>query len=846
MAARISDRISARNLANDEPIQAYEADGVTVVDLLKVNASDQISIAVDGQDVVIGGTVNARNIATDGAKLDGIEVSADVTDTANVVGALTAGTNITIAANGTIASTDTNTTYSIGDGGLTTNDFTNADHTKLNGIATGANNYTLPAGYATETYVGTQISNLVDSSPAALNTLNELAAAIGDDANFSTTVTNNIATKLPLAGGTLTGNLTITGTITTNGPANTVNTLNSSSGFSSLLIKSGDTTGYSYLFFNDASAENARIVGSADTLYIQAGASATTVAAFTAGAAAIYGDLGVSGNILAGTATTAYAQTGRADNLVIGSPTDHSGITVVSSTTTNGALYFSDGTVAANHYAGHVLYNHNLGKLILGASATNIMGVTSAGVEVVGTIRNSTAPANYAHGVASNMVIGNSVDNGGLTLVSASSLSTSIHFARGSVGTDQYRGYLNYVHSTDIMNFGTSGAGRMDLSVTGLNVVGDVKASGAFTRSIPNGGYLEGTYNSLGTNSAQTNPIYIIGSAYQPFSTTLSNMYGVGYSHSNASFINFTGQSGWGMYVASDGDARIWLGAGNGVISSTGEHYVGANKVWHAGDAVTASTATALTAGNKTIAGQLTVGNTTSSDIFMVDTNEGNRRIHCNSNRIGFLNSSNGWSAYSTDAGVWSCVQGLNVTGSITTAGTAVFNGSDTWFRSAGQSGWYSTTYAGGMYMIDTTWVRVYNGKGLYVANQIGASGNISAYYSDERLKTKTGKIEGALEKVQSLKGFYYVENELARSLGYKNEEEQVALSAQDVQAVMPHAVSLAPVDMETDEFSGEITSKSGENYLTVDYARLVPLLVESIKELKAEIDTLKTQLDIS
>ena len=67
--------------------------------------------------------------------------------------------------------------------------------------------YTLPSGLATETYVGTQISNLVDSSPAALNTLNELAAALGDDANFSTTVTNSIATKLPLAGGTLTGDV---------------------------------------------------------------------------------------------------------------------------------------------------------------------------------------------------------------------------------------------------------------------------------------------------------------------------------------------------------------------------------------------------------------------------------------------------------------------------------------------------------------------------------------------------------------------------------------------------------------------------------------------------------------
>ena len=48
-------------------------------------------------------------------------------------------------------------------------------------------------GYATESYVTTQVNSLIDSAPGALNTLNELAAAIGDDASFSTTVTNLIA-----------------------------------------------------------------------------------------------------------------------------------------------------------------------------------------------------------------------------------------------------------------------------------------------------------------------------------------------------------------------------------------------------------------------------------------------------------------------------------------------------------------------------------------------------------------------------------------------------------------------------------------------------------------------------
>ena len=61
---------------------------------------------------------------------------------------------------------------------------------------------------ATTAYTDTAVSNLVDSSPGALNTLNELAAAMGDDANFSTTVTNSIATKMPLSGGEFTGNVT--------------------------------------------------------------------------------------------------------------------------------------------------------------------------------------------------------------------------------------------------------------------------------------------------------------------------------------------------------------------------------------------------------------------------------------------------------------------------------------------------------------------------------------------------------------------------------------------------------------------------------------------------------------
>ena len=71
-------------------------------------------------------------------KLDAIEASADVTDATNVVAALTAGTNIAIAGDGTISSTDTNTTYSVTDGQLSQINFTSADNTKLDGIEASA------------------------------------------------------------------------------------------------------------------------------------------------------------------------------------------------------------------------------------------------------------------------------------------------------------------------------------------------------------------------------------------------------------------------------------------------------------------------------------------------------------------------------------------------------------------------------------------------------------------------------------------------------------------------------------------------------------------------------------
>lgn len=121
-----------------------------------------------------------------------------------------------------------------------------------------------------------------------------------------------------------------------------------------------------------------------------------------------------------------------------------------------------------------------------------------------------------------------------------------------------------------------------------------------------------------------------------------------------------------------------------------------------------------------------------------------------------------------------------------------------------------------------------YTIAGLTVNGAITATGNVTAYYSDDRLKSRLGYIDHAIKKVMSLKGFYYEANETAQALGYKAVRE-IGLSAQDVQAVLPEVVSPAPIDAQ---------------YLTVDYARIVPLLVEAIKEQQIMIDALSAKVN--
>ena len=131
----------------------------------------------------------------------------------------------------------------------------------------------------------------------------------------------------------------------------------------------------------------------------------------------------------------------------------------------------------------------------------------------------------------------------------------------------------------------------------------------------------------------------------------------------------------------------------------------------------------------------------------------------------------------------------------------------------------------------------------LQVVGSIGASGDITASYSDERLKNITEYINDVLPILSKINVFRYNCNDIGEKYGYDKSKKELGLSAQEIQKYYPELVSLAPFDTDYDPEKQKIISKSGKEYLTLNYERLVPVLLQGIKELKQEINELKVRL---
>jgi len=122
---------------------------------------------------------------------------------------------------------------------------------------------------------------------------------------------------------------------------------------------------------------------------------------------------------------------------------------------------------------------------------------------------------------------------------------------------------------------------------------------------------------------------------------------------------------------------------------------------------------------------------------------------------------------------------------------------------------------------------------GFYISKSGGLislflNNDITAFASDIRLKTDIQIIDNAIEKVKSLSGFTYNFNELGGEQGFDTTIRHSGVSAQEVQEVLPEAVAPAPVN---------------NDYLTVKYEKLVPLLIQAIKEQSDKIEILEKKI---
>lgn len=149
---------------------------------------------------------------------------------------------------------------------------------------------------------------------------------------------------------------------------------------------------------------------------------------------------------------------------------------------------------------------------------------------------------------------------------------------------------------------------------------------------------------------------------------------------------------------------------------------------------------------------------------------------------------------------------------------STVYNGTISGSGTAGQISLFD-----GATTISSSDKFTFNGSSLYVDGDITATGDITGFYtSDERLKENIVRIDNALAKVNSLSGVTFNWNEL--SPGKDVLLREAGVLAQQVKEVLPEAVTMRD-----------------NGYYAVNYDRIIPLLIEAIKELKAEVEILKS-----
>ena len=601
-------------------------------------------------------------------------------------------------------------------------------------------------------------------------------------------------------------------------------------------------------------------------LYSKNSSGVVTLLASNAGASGSVTSVAVSGGTT-GLTTSGGPITTSGTITLAGTLATANGGTNLTSFTSGGAVYAT--STSALTTGTLPIASGGTGQTTASAAFNALSPITSTGDLILGNgVNSATRLAIGANGYVLT-------SNG--TTASWSALAAGVSsFSAGTTGFTPSTGTTGAVTLAGTLATTNGGTG-----LTSFTSGGVVYASSTSALATGTSLYFNGTNLGVGTNSlAATNKLTVQQSSTTDGATaivasatgvTTGTNYGLYSSVSGATVRN------WGLYVQA-GDAYVAGNVGIGTSSPNAKLEISATteqlRLTNSSNRVRFTTETD---------GTLTIGNTSFSLITLkqniggavvyggfqyVDTNRDFALGAASGKGVAILvNGASTASAYFDSSGNL----GLGVTPSASTLPTiqstyGVLSGNtniNIMNNAYYNSGWkYVGTGLAAQYQQDTgkhIWYTAASGTagnaitftqamtlsaagGLSVgttadpgAGAIYATGAITAFYSDKRLKTVSGKIENALDKVGQLSGVYYTNNDTAKSFGYDSDEVQVGVLAQEVEAVLPQVVKAAPFDL--DEYGN---SKSGENYKTVQYEKLVPLLIEAINELRAEVKALK------
>lgn len=770
-------------------------------------------------------------------------------------------------------------------------------------------------GYATETYVDTAVSGIVNAAPTTLDTLNELAAALGDDPNFATTVTNLIGTKLDTTTWTNSTASGIDGTDVSNWNTAYGWGNHASAGYLTSFTESDPTVPAHVKSITSTNVSNWNTAygwGNHASAGYQAAASAITTSNIGSQSVSEAGRLSRDDNrtiapseYAAGKLNFGFTSWGNnntspyADFLHLRSYTDGSG------GSDNLVMFKKSGIgmrIWQQSYGSGTAYSSYVD--VLDSSNYNSYAPTKTGggasgtwgINITGNAGSATAAQNATFLTQANATWGGRVQLGGNGGGSGVANIAVVQATDGNLHMDSGVGksvYLNYYHNGAIyFNGGTysiSSNGSQyngnaasvtnGVYTTGNQSIGGVKT---FTGTGPytNDWFRNNTSGHGLYNQSTGRHFYSPGSTYWHIDGASSTGGLIFYDRYNGSEGNATGRRGYVYYDSNgfgllhnggswwlntpDNDAFLIIGGykglnpynsvtgrklmfGGGDENAQASYYIGTNLENYGGNynKLDIRWHTGIRMGARANYGGIRFYDAEDlvTQIFAIGKDGSYAQANQSMRAPIFYDLDN--TAYYSDPGSKGYFHRLglhNYAGSVSTGnqtsleimnngGTGDGNVAAMSFHCSGHYGMHmhlrSDSYFGIGGWSASTWR-------WYVQMSTGnmtAAGNVTAY-SDPRLKENVKQLKGSLQKICSVNGVEFNWKNLPDIVGNPGSKDYGVL-ANEIELIAPHAV-----------YESAHTAKDGSKYKTVAYDKLVPLLIEGIKEQQSTITSLEERIN--